>query len=449
MREAAGLRWGAGESSVLASVAPGDTVELAFEVEIAVPLDNGTVVSVQGEVSGFDAAVLTDDPSSAAPADPTVFRVESAPRLDVFSKTVTDLTGDPLVTLPGDRLRYELRVENTGDAIGRDLSVNDPIDRGFIPETPANATFDGATLRWSASSEPALSFLAPGETVLLSFEGTVDSAASSGQRISNQATVSVGAISELSDDPATPTEDDSTDLFVGGGTDLGASLKQVTDLSGNPIVEAAPGDVVRFVLIVENRGSAAASAVTVTDELVPQFEVVSAVGATVSGGSVRWDSASEPRLTNVAAGERVELNLDVRVASDVASGVELLNQGSVSAAELSNPVLTDADPSTAAKEQTRLRVQGSAALAGSTKLFVDPISGNTLSGAAPGDEIRVQIVLRNSGDGVASDIVVEDPLDLSKLTTIVPRDGGVLAGNTVRCPQTSIDSEQLSRARRQ
>ncbi len=433
------VQFTASQVPALAAIPPGTAVELTVVADLLLPLDDGTVVSTQGSVTGFSQPVNTDDPATAAPDDATAFTVRSAPLLDGFTKSVADVSGEPLVTLPNDTLRYTLTLRNDGDATARNLVVRDPIDSALTVSTPANATFDGSALLWNGASEPALLALVPGEEVQLVFDATVSASANAGQRVSNQATVTAGSLSAPSDDPQTPTVDDATDVFIGGGADLGASTKTVTDLGGNPVSSAAPGDVVRYVLVIENRGSTDATSVTVTDVLPSELQPVDAPNANVSGQTVTWSTTTDSRLQTLAAGDAVTLTVDVRLDDDAPSGAVILNQASVIADELSGPLLTDADPSTVAKEATALEVAGRAVFAGSTKVFVDPTSGAPLRRAAPGDEVRIVITLQNLGGVPATDVEVLDPLHLDKLTTIVVRDGGSLAGDSARWTGLTVD----------
>ncbi|MEM6731667.1 MAG: hypothetical protein AAF658_08930, partial [Myxococcota bacterium] len=437
--DATAVLWTSAQIPALASIAPGSTVTVTFDADVVLPLDSGTRVTVQGSASGFVAAVVTDDPTTALDDDPTEFVVESAPILDGFTKTVVDLTDDALVTRGGDTLRYTLVVRNEGDAIARNVVVTDPIDSALTLTDLGGGLASGSTLSWTSTGIPALTAVAPGDEVTLNFEASVVGSASSGQRIQNQGTVASGAVSALSDDPSTAGVDDSTDVFVSGDTDLGATTKVATDLSGNPISEIEPGGELRFAIVVTNRGTSAATAVVVEDVLAPEFTLVDGAGASVSGPQLRWTQAEVPALATVGPGESVPILVTVRVADSVLAGVVLSNQAAVDAAELASPVLSDADPSTLTKEPAEIEVVGQSVLTGSTKQFVEPISGAVLREARPGDELRVLITLVNSGVARAEDVVVTDTLDLESFTTINVRDGGTLVDDTVTWSGLTLD----------
>ncbi|MEO1170777.1 MAG: hypothetical protein AAFX94_01835, partial [Myxococcota bacterium] len=436
------IRWGSGQLPDFAALSPGSAVTVNFVAELSSPLDNGTVVSLQGAVSGFAEPTVTDDPDTAAADDPTELTVESAPIIDAFAKSVEDLTDDPLVTRAGDSLRYRLAVRNEGDAIARNVVVTDPIDTALTPAVPANATFSAGALRWSAATEPALAAVAPGEEVELVFEAAVDGGAAAGLRIQNQATLSVGTLSALSDDPATAAVDDSTDVFVSGETDLGATSKRVTDLTGSPIESAAPGDEVRFTIFVENRGVDPATSVVVEDVFDPGFAIVAAPGGVQAGQTVTWTLTD-----SVDPGERVELPVTVRLDEGLTPGTILLNQASVTASEVTGQTLSDFDLGTLAREPTPLEVLGRVQLATRSKRFVDPVSGTVLSSARPGEQVRVEILLQNEGAVEATGLEVIDDLDGEKLSNIIVRDGGVLAGTRARWTDVSVPAGGSTRLR--
>ena len=68
-------------------------------------------------------AVLSDDPNTPEPTDPTEVQVISAADLSGLTKSVRDLNGAPV--RPGDRLEYSLVVSNQGDAVGTNVVLID------------------------------------------------------------------------------------------------------------------------------------------------------------------------------------------------------------------------------------------------------------------------------------------------------------------------------------
>src|SRR5690606_3100871 len=111
------------------------TVEiLTFEARIAAALDNGTAIDNQAQVTSDERAQpsRSDDPTTAAPLDPTRVIVISAADLSTSTKPWLDRNGgDPR---PNDLIDWTITVTNTGNALGRDLRVEDTIDARLLVE---------------------------------------------------------------------------------------------------------------------------------------------------------------------------------------------------------------------------------------------------------------------------------------------------------------------------
>ena len=129
-----------------------------------------------------------------------------------FQKTVANLTSgvNPATTaLPGDRLRYRLRLFNVDETINA-ISINDTLDLGhFNPVTfsmlslPTGATysFNQSTGELSVTGSPDQLNVAVGEEIVIEFEVTLVSSLDNGTRVENQATLTAAAMNALSDDP--------------------------------------------------------------------------------------------------------------------------------------------------------------------------------------------------------------------------------------------------------
>ncbi|MEZ4271054.1 MAG: hypothetical protein R3C68_06365, partial [Myxococcota bacterium] len=437
------LTWNASTHPEFASLAPGSVSNASFTARITTPLADGTIITNQAEVRSpnIPEAILSDDPALGGLQDPTVLRVGSAPNLSEFTKSVADITADPLSTAPGDQLQYELIVSNTGDAPATQVVVRDPLPTEAVVQVPANARLEAGALVWDATSEPALAQVVPGSPVVLRFVMSVNDSLPNGTLVLNQAFVTSAEVSspEPSDDPDTADVDDVTQVMVISGSDLGGSSKVVTELFGTPLTEVRPGTQVRYRIRVHNRGNATAQNVRVVDAVPADLSIDSALGGRVSGQQVVWDGAGVAALQNLLAGESVELDLEATVNSGI-DGTLIANQASLSADDLVGEILTDADLSTLTKEPTLLTLRANVDLSTRRKVFVDPSSGAVLNAARPGDAVRVLVTVGNAGDGAAANVVVEDLLDSSVLTATTVRDGGVLNGNTVTWSLPRIDA---------
>ena len=120
--QGANLTWRLGQ------LEPGQQTERRLSVQLNAPLDNGLIISNQAQVSGSNLevdAVLSDDPNTPEPTDPTEVQVISAADLSGLTKSVRDLNGAPV--RPGDRLEYSLVVSNQGDAVGTNVVLIDEL----------------------------------------------------------------------------------------------------------------------------------------------------------------------------------------------------------------------------------------------------------------------------------------------------------------------------------
>ena len=416
-------------------LAAGASRTFSPRVRIAFPLDDGTVISNQASAtaSNFPGPALSDDPALPGNTDPTLITVRSAPVFTDTEKQVADITGDPLITRPGDQLRYTLIVRNTGNSDADDVVVSDALPAHAALVDAGNATFNGPSLNWDGTTVGDFGRMAAGTEVTLTFVVSADNPLANGTTISNQAFVVSDEVTEsvASDDLATATIDDPTVVTVVSASDLGGSTKVVTNLSGNPISTARPTETVRYVISVSNRGDAVARNVAVTDVVDANLSIVNVPNGVLSGDRITWNASNVAALAAIAPGDpAITLTFDAELNTPLDNGMEILNQASLSWDGAAEPLLTDANPSTLNKEETKLTVVSAPDLRSSTKEFVRPGSGEVIAVARPGDAVRMLLTLENSGDAVARNVVVGDIIDTNLLTSVVARDGGSLSGDT-------------------
>ena len=92
--------------------------------------------------------MLSDDPRTAEPNDPTVVTVRSAP-IYALSKSVSDLGGGS--PQAGDRVRYTLALVNQGNSAGTNVTVRDPLP----PELVDVIALDGGVVVGQQISWPS------------------------------------------------------------------------------------------------------------------------------------------------------------------------------------------------------------------------------------------------------------------------------------------------------
>ncbi len=399
------VRWNLG------TLAVGESRSVRVRVRLAALLPFAVAVANQGRITAaeLNAAVLSDDPATPAPRDPTVFVVDNA-ALVAVDKEVIDVNGGAFQ--PGDEVLYTLRVTNSGDAVATDVVITDPIDPHLVDVTPLDGgLYDASQGRiiWALTAA-----LVPETPVLLRFSARIAATTPAGTVVANQATLTALGVSGsvLSNDPTTPAPLDPTRFTVERRPDFAGATKVVENLDGGTLYR--PGDRIRYTLNFVNQGTAAATAITVTDVIDGRLQNLTlSGGGTLSGGTATWN------VPTLAAGASLLLTIEGDIVSPLPDGTVIANQAFITSAEVSEAVGTD-DPSTPApNDPTRFSVLSQPDLSGMTKIYVDVNGGNV----EPGDLIRYVITVTNTGSDVARNVVVRDRVDIN-LRDVFVQDGG-------------------------
>ncbi len=234
------------------------------------------------------------------------------PDLSTSTKTVTNLNGhDP--ALVGDTLEYALTWTNSGDGAASNVTATDvlPVNTTFVPASivvdgDGNANYDAATrtvrVRLGVgATATAGGTLAPGDSVVVRFQVTIDVAAA-GTTLVNAATVVF-----TGPDGGDPIEETppATETPVDG------ALADLSLTKTGPAV-IGPGDSISYTLTYANAGPAPATGVVVTDTIPAGVTVVAPVGCTLTGSTLAC------AVGDVSAGASGE----VTVTGTVAAGTE-------------------------------------------------------------------------------------------------------------------------------
>jgi uncharacterized repeat protein (TIGR01451 family) len=386
------------------TAAPGATVLVEFEITLASPIGNGTLVTNQAALRA-NGTPLSDDPNVNGPSDPfnpndqdpTVVRIASGPRLRE-QKISTDLTGDPNVLLPGDTLRYTITVKNVGSE-----DVTNAVFRDSVPANThyvANSTrLNGAAVADAPGGNSPLSggipIYGPGEptpgvlradaspantgnVATIVFDVVIDAGVVDGTVISNQGFVAATNVvpEQPSDDPATVIPDDPTRDVVGNVPLLFAPKSVVisTDNGSPGIVD--PGDVLHYTITIYNQSSVPATGVVLTDG-VPANTTYVANSTTLNGLPVgQPDGGNSPLAAGIpisssnltpplpgpgggtlSPGQSAVLEFYLQVNAGTPAGTQISNQAVVSTNELPN-VLTDGDGNPATGPEPTIVIVG-------------------------------------------------------------------------------------------
>lgn len=210
---------------------------------------------------------------------------------------------------PGDTIQYTIRVRNTGELDGRNVTITDNFPVNVLSVSSASGGVVDNTngvITWD------LAAMQPGEEVILLVTADVfDPAASGNHDITN--TVSV------TDDGFNGTDPTPTNNTSAVTTPFDATPDYVVTVTDD-LDEVDPGDSISYTITVTNDGNQDGTGVVVTSQLKP--ELMANVTPNAGGvydpatGIVIWN------LGNLDAGETVILTIDGTVVNPLPFGYD-------------------------------------------------------------------------------------------------------------------------------
>ncbi|MEZ5515180.1 MAG: hypothetical protein R3F58_15070 [Steroidobacteraceae bacterium] len=283
---------------------------------------DGTISS-QGSVTSYGVDVDTYDVSGLlTPGQTTaVTNYSAGGDLVLLTAQVVSVTTEPVVDLSitkshsgnfvvGTTASYDITVSNS---VGVEKEDNTIVVTDVLPAGLSYASASGTGWSCSASGQAvtcthAPPLLAGASLPVLTINVQVGAAAFPG--VTNQVTVSSASLDN------TPGNDTASDPTIVLGPDLSNSTKTIQDLNGG---DAEPGDVLRYTITLIESGGAAATAVTVTDDIPANsvgFTVTSIPPGAVNTSTGAGTGAYGAGLLNVSA-ITVPANSSVNVVFDV------------------------------------------------------------------------------------------------------------------------------------
>ncbi|MEK6281956.1 MAG: Ig-like domain repeat protein [Acidobacteriota bacterium] len=390
-------------------------VTVVFQVTVnTTGLGTATSVTNQGTVSGTNFAnVLTDDPSTGAPNDPTVTPIS---RLDVQVTKTDGVTS----TTPGSDLTYTLTFTNN-DHAANGVTLTETVPVGTVFKAAGSSVWTGCADGAAAGTVCTINlgnlprFNLAGHTGTRTFVVTVLNPAPAGVNdIVNTASIAHDGTYEPDYIPANNTTTDTDTLNA--APDLNISK---TD----GVIAATPGSTLTYTINYSNVGTQNAAGVVLT-ETVP-------VGTTfTTTGSSAWTGCSNgsPAGTvctisvgNLTAGApAASATFAVVVTNPAAAGLtSIVNTASIAddGANGTDPTLpnttTDTDTLDAAPDLTISKVAD-------------------VTDVAPGDTIVYTITYANAGNQNATGVVITETVPVH--TTFSTADS---APTVWSCPDNS------------
>ena len=356
-----------------------------------------TITATSGTISNQGNAIIdtdnngdnetglpTDDPSTAAVGDATVFTVVASADLQV---TQTD-TPDPVV--PGANLSYAITVTNAGPSDAADLAFDDTLPAGtsFVSLTaPAGWSCTTPAVGAGGTVSCTVASLAVGSG-MFTLEAAVDAGVAPGTVLSNTATVA-----STTSDPNPGDESATAATTVGSGSaDLSATIADAPD----PV---APGENLSYTITIANAGPSDATTATLADTLPAGTGFVSltaAAGWTCTTPAVGAGGDIDCSIATLGAGANASFMLVVAVDAGAVPGAIIDNTVTAGSAT--------ADPNAGNDAATASTTVGS----GSADLSVaiadapDPV--------APGANLTYTITVANAGPAAATTAALTDTL---------------------------------------
>ena len=350
------------------------------------------------------------------------------------------------VPSPGDVLRYQISIVNSGDGGATGALFTDAPDSNTSLVFGSVTTTEGSVTSGNGGTPPvsvAIGSIPASGSVTIVFDVTINPLPADVSSVSNQGTLESNELPALrTDDPSVGGSADATIVSVTGVPALQAE-KTVTlaidrDLNGDP----SPGDRLEYQIVIVNRGNAAATGVVLND--TPDLEsplvtgsVTTTQGLVLSGNSPGQGSVAVA-VGVIPAGASVTTTFTVDIVDPIGAGVvQLVNQGTVSSDQL--PVLPTDDPGVPGDSDPTVTTIVGEAVVHATKqasLLVDADGDGVPS---PGDTLLYQVRVSNSGNRSLSGVTLSDTPDPN--TTLVTgsvqtSQGAVVDGNGGAPPVT-------------
>ncbi len=330
----------------IGALAASGTVTITFDVTVDGGTPAGTVLSNQGFVdSDQTTPEPTDEDGNDANGDqPTDIVVGGNPSAEdaLYVGKLVSWTTDTVtagVVDPNDVMTYSLFISNRGDGILTTVSVTDTVPTGLtlIPASDTCSAGDCAVTLTPPNVAVAITDLAVGETVVATFDVTIDAplvdlnGPPTQETFTNQGTADSDQTDPIpTDGNLSPSDGYQPTSFTATDGSAGAPLMDHekrwflgNDVDGDGLVD--PGDTIRYVIELRNDGPVAATNVRLTDPTPADTRVVAGSVATSLGVVLTEDPVSI-NIGTVDPGGLVFIQFEVTVDGGTPDGTIIPNQ---------------------------------------------------------------------------------------------------------------------------
>ncbi|MBV7337048.1 DUF11 domain-containing protein [Chloroflexi bacterium TSY] len=409
----------------IGNIMPNGSVVITFDVQISSSLPPGRrAIPLPGTFGCDDHPEIRTRPRGSVPGTP-IITIGPYPALRAVkeSNLAIDLNGDNIAGA-GDTVEYVATLINSGNATAPTVGFADQLDPNTTLIVGSVRTTQGQVILGNRPGDTTVEVhagpLDPGESLTIRFQVRVNPNLS--ETVYRLANLAVCFYPEAPDQCVgrttgglcEPTETPTRPEPLLSATKRG-SLFIDADGDGLP----SPKDTLLYRVVIENRGSAAATEVGVTDPLDPNTTLVPGSvrfnqGSLVQGDSID-DRTIEIIIGTLKPNQRILISFLVTINDSLPAGVTAIrNQCTVRSNELSN-IISD-DPGTPApRDMSEIRLDGRPDLQVTKMGFL--INDVGVPQASVGDTILYQATIANVGGGAATSVRFEDTLDSA--TTLV------------------------------
>jgi len=349
---------------VFPSVAPGFLGTITLKVKVDVGTADDTLLTNSVTLAYKDANGNAQ-PGDSDSADTTV----TAPIMSI-AKTASQSTADP-----GDTFTYTLTYKNMGDGVATDVKIVDtlPEQLEYVSASPSPDSVSGQVLTWNFAFVAGNSEASITITVKV-LAGTPDDVV-----MTNTATL------DSEDANGNPLDQESDSVNV----EVTAPIMSITKTADAAFYD--PGDTITYTITYKNDGDGEATGVVIKDTLPVGVTYVSSVPAptSIAGLLLTWS------IGTMAANSVAVITVTVTVNTTVADDTLLLNSVTMDS--------KDANGNDLPQKSSSVSVEVTA-----PSMTVDKAAD--VGTADPGDVILYTITYTNGGDGIATDVVIQDTL---------------------------------------
>ncbi|MCI2432178.1 DUF11 domain-containing protein [Candidatus Acetothermia bacterium] len=429
---------------LLAQFAPDASETIEFRVRISDHPSSVRRIRLQGILSCNELPdILTDDPQTPIPNDPTDLSLGSGPLLKAWKSfsLFNDLDGNGLPS-PGDILKYTVRVENLGAESADSVVLTEGFEPHLTLVVGSVTTTQGDVLSGNEVGERFvrinLGTVAPKSQITITYRAGINPDIPNGLAfVGGQALLNAAHIpSRPSDDPTTLAEDDPTLTPVWNSPQIYIGQRAYLKVDANGDGLPSPGDTLGYSVTLINRGNVDAQNAFFSS--TPDFHTQLIVGSVrASQGSVTTGNASGETTIGIALDPiprngQAQISFDLLIKDSLPSAIiGLVNQSLVNVPGAGS--FSSDDPSTPALHDPTVTSINNRPFLYFTKSIYAASDDDRNGMVSAGELLEYVLTVINMGTQEASGLQLSDALgnDMRILEASVRTDHGLIASGAL------------------